>query len=735
MEVMNPPGQRRGSSATTIVLLFLALATAFLFDGSHGRSASEPAGSGPASVFHRELTRNHMTVAQNLSPEHGFLGFQRLTRNDDGDLAYGQAYNRFPVFGYALIRLATLPFPNDFYAREAAARTLMLMLFAAAAVLAHLALCRLTGSRWSALAATLLAFSSYYALYHRDMVATEGMVDLFGTMLVLHGIAVFATDGRFGQLLAKMCAALLLGWHVYALLLPFVLLGLAAALRGRDWKGFRRHLTLGAVALAFGALVLATNFAREHMALGGETTLMELPSVQSMLVRTGVAVRQAEEDSVWAARRTAPPEFVTAWPVLAAVQLKRIAWSMPYAVGHFVGVGRPMADRPAMRMVAVLGGIGLSALIVAAICVLLLSPAVRHRVPLAALALTGPCWAFAVSNQHYHTFEGLFDVGVPLAFFALALPSLERLLGGRVGFSVLAGVAAVPTFALSSFLMARATVADPEENSSKRAWAAEVDAIREQVEEGKTILVSRRLDGCSPGNAPRWKYYFAGYAMVTFSTRRFADFVVTGQRIEGARTLTPDNRFLFLYDRASHDAVLSRYERHAERAAPVLDSSDYDLHLVGALGRGARGGHPSQDGGGAQGGGNELLFFRDQCTNRPNDHPRLVQMGSGRLFVHVWPADANDLPAARRQFGFDAPVDFERDLLGWRKDNKCYAVCGLPDYRIARVRVGSVAEDGTSKGVIWEGGLSPVPTGGEANAGTQAPRALVEQSEEEARAL
>ena len=699
-------GRRSGSSATTLVLLFLALATAFLFDGSRGRPVYGT--PDPEEIpNHQHMTRINMLAALNMSPEHGFLGFRRLARTGDGDFAYAQPYNRFPVLGYALIKLATLPFPDDFHAREVAARTLMLVLFAAAAVLAHLALCRLTGSRWTALATTLLAFSSYWALHYRDMVATEGMIDLFGTMLVLHGMAVFAADGRFVQLLAKTCAALLLGWHVYALLLPFVLLGLVAAVRGRDWKGIRRHLTLGMVAFTFGALVLAANFAREYVALGDETTLAELPSVEAMLMRTGVGL-QAEEGSAWAARRAAPPEFVTAWPVVAALQLKRIAWSVPYAVGHFFDVGRPIADLAEMRMVAMLGVVVLSALVVAAICVLLLSPAVRHRVPLAALALTGPCWAFAMRNQAYYPFEGLYSIGVALVFFALALPRLDRLLGGRGGFSVLAGIAAAPTFALSSFLMARATAADPEEVQQQRAWAADVDAVREQVEKEKTLLVSRPIDGCSPTEGRQWKYYFTGYASVTYANRRLADFVVSEQRIvgvEGVRTLTPDNRFVFLYDRASHAAALSRYERHAKQAVPVLDAPDYDVYLV-------------EEAGGAGGaGGKELLYFRDQCPNHQvNDrlHAEHILMGGGPVFVHVWPADANDLPPARRPFGFDALIDLQRRLLGWRKDGKCYAVCGLPDYRIARVYAGSLADDRTSRSVAWEGGFSLDPAGGEA---------------------
>ena len=708
MEVMNPLRRRAAASATTLILLFLALATVFLFAGSRDQPAPGSAGQ------HQQLTRDHMIVALNMSSEHGFHGFHYLIRTGDGDLAYGRPYNRFPVLGHALIKLATLPFPDDISARLSAARTLMLVFFVAAAVLAHLALRRLTGSRWTALAATLLAFSSYYALFYRDMVATEGVVDLFGTMLVLHGIAVFATDDRFGQLLAKTCAALLLGWHVYALLLPFVLLGLAAALRGRDWKGIRRHLTLGTVALAFGALVLASNFAREYVALGGETPLKELPSVESMLMRTGIQA---------GASRAAPPEHVTAWPVLAARESKRIAWSMPYAVGHFVGVRGPNTGLGGYEVVV-------SGLVVVAICVLLLLPATRHRVPLAALALTGPCWAFAMPNQSFHPFEGMFGVGVPLVFFALALARLDR---GRVGFSVLAGVAAVPTFVLSCFLMARATAPPAEEVLRQQAWAADVDAIRKQMEEGKTILVTKRIDGCNADRRILWRYYFTDYVLVRFANKHLADFVVSRQRIEGVRTLTPDNRFMFLYDRASYDAALSRYERYTNQTAPVLDFSEYALYVV------------------ERHGGEEMLFVRHQCPSHQvvdSLHAQHILMGAG-VFVHVWPADANDLSVARRPFEFDALVDSQQSLPGWRKDGKCYAVCRLPDYGIARVRAGSVA-DWTSRGVAWEGGFSLEPAGGEASgsaaaadefrrlsspgtdAGTRAPRVQVE---EEVRAL
>ena len=707
MEVAEPDvlSQRRVPSAIPLVLLLLALATVFPFPKGH--------------LYHEQthdfISQNHMTVALNLSPAHGFLGFYHLTRDGDGSVAY-EPYNRFPLLGYALIKLATLPFDDDVSARLAAARTLMLAFFAAAAALAYLALCRLTGNRWAALAATLLAFSSYYALYYKDMIATEGVVDLFGLMLVLHGMAVFAVEGRFGQLLAKTCVALLLGWHVYALLLPFVLLGLAFALCHRDWQGVRRHLTLGAVALAFGATLLAVNFTQEYVALGGEVAPMQLPSVESMLHRTGIAERGADasegEDGVNHARVEH-----AAWLPVVARQFERIAWSVPYAVGYFVGNGTPNSGLaglgPHKGGAVVALGFGVAALIALATLVLLFSPATRPRLPLAALALCGPCWALAMPNQSAIPFEGMFYLGVPLVFFALALPRLDRLLGGRVGCALVAGVAAVPTFALSNFLMARATAPDPADVAYERALVADVDAIRKRLSpgpDGSTVLISEAMDACDKyrhhtrfgPRAVNWRYYLTGHIFVDYPNGRFADFVL-GERNGLARTLTPHNERAFLYDRASHDAALRRYERHAKEGVPTLVSPAYAIYIVGE----------------SEGSvGDELLFFRDRCS-RPdvNNRAQRVTIGGGsRVFVQVWPSDANDLRLARRQFGFRNLVNFEQHLPGWRQDGNCYAVCGLPDYGVAKIRAGLAASrpsgpaalsSPASYDITWEGSFAP----------------------------
>lgn len=144
-----------------------------------------------------------LALAENLSVERGLLRFHRLPVDEVS------VYNRFPVGGLALIRLAIAPF-EGLGAKVLAARVLMLTLFAAAALLAYLALRRIVGDPWIAAGATALACSSFYCVYYSDMISTEVAMDLFAVMLVWHGLALYVQDGRFRQLVVKICLALLI---------------------------------------------------------------------------------------------------------------------------------------------------------------------------------------------------------------------------------------------------------------------------------------------------------------------------------------------------------------------------------------------------------------------------------------------------------------------------------------------------------------------------------------------
>ena len=224
------PGWRKRApsrEALPLLLLLIALAAVFVFGNDRGHFYR--------SLHHNKISGQTLSLAANLSADHRFALYRSQWLTGDGEPAY-EYYNRFPIGPYVLVRLAILPFGDDFPRAIHAARLLMLAFFAAAAVLAYLALSRLLGDRRIALAAALLACSSYYLLYYSDMIATEASTNFFGVMLVFHGMAAFAQEGRRRQLLAKTAVALSLGWHAAGLIVAFVLLALGRALAARGQR-------------------------------------------------------------------------------------------------------------------------------------------------------------------------------------------------------------------------------------------------------------------------------------------------------------------------------------------------------------------------------------------------------------------------------------------------------------------------------------------------------------------
>ena len=572
-------------SLPPLILLLLALSTVFLFGGDRDRFYRPG--------HHDRLSSGHMVVAVNLSPEHNFLMFRRLA---GPDAVPSTLYNRFPVGGYALISLATLPFRDDPGAQLYAARMLMLAFFAAAAVAAYCAMSRLASSRWIALTTVLLSFSSYYCLYYNDMVSTEAAMDLFGVLLTFHGTVVFLQEGRFRQMLVKACAALLLGWHVLALILAFVVLGMAGEIvrmRSIFSKGRRdesndespvraavlprarvgRYLTFGVVPLLLAVSLLAFNFTNEYAALDGKVAWTSLPSFRTAIRRMGLDKRfsgRSASQSTWSPyleervgrgrpRGVSTPSQV-AWGPFLEEQLRRIVrLSVPFTLERLAR--RTNLTHTTIFIIG-LFIIGTAVLVVCSIC-LVFGPFGRLELPLAALVSSGFLWALPMRhNTAFHDHESLFYIGIPLVVFAAGAASLRRLSG-----RLLAGLsgAAVLIFVLSSAEMSQVGY-DDEAAGVRGALIADFEAIR-RLAEGKVVHVpTRAIDARVPfaGAVYALHYHLPG-SMIHFryderkrdspcrSQVHWPGFVLTTQRVEGATLLTPENRLAFLYDRADYD--------------------------------------------------------------------------------------------------------------------------------------------------------------------------------------
>ena len=666
-------------------LLLLALSSVFMFGGDQ-RGYFYRAGT------HDQLSSKNMAIAENLSTGHNFVMFTRQDLDADGELTF-RVYNRFPIGSYALIKLATLPVGDSPSAKIYAARTLMLLFFAAAALTAYLALCRITASRWIALAAALLAFSSAYCLYYGDVISSEAIIDIFGMLLVFHGMAVFEQEGRFRQLAVKTCAALFLGWHVYALLLPFIAFGLMRELAKTRLDGSSpsialpqlkhtafsllrsRYLALGVIALAFGISMLTLNFTSEYFALNRETPLTELPSLMSMLNRTGF-------DSDF----TEGGAHVLHWPVFLERQFHRVgAMLLPYAFSPpFVDHD----DRSAMLRLFVMLGIA------ASVASLIGSLFVRRYTMLwAALAISGFCWALPMRNNTaspFHHFEALFYIGVALTLFSMLSLWLHRLAGERLVAAL--SIAALLIFTFSALRMSQLNNSI-QTAEIQEAASADFEAIRNATD-GKTVLVNSMPESLHGNQVIN--YYLSGrpilygyetvlsvlygygtilYGYGTAPPEHSLDFIVTGARADGLASLTPQNQTVFLYE-------WNEYRKHITEAiekagAPQIRSDLFDVYLNGS----------------------SLIYAKDDCTwNDTNAF----------FFLAAFPVNENDLPAESRQRGFQN-IDFGFWQNGIQQSEKrCIVITPLPDYDIARISTGQYTRRADSETQhLWEGEIFP----------------------------
>lgn len=660
-----------------MLLLALALCSLFACRGETGAFYHVRSG-------HNWDSAKNLALAENLSLEHRLRLYLRLIPEPDGTVRY-RMYSRFPLGGTALIKLAMAPFGGDLAAKIYAARTLMLVFFCAAAVLAFDALRRILANGWAAAAATLLAFSSDHMLYYSDAVATEGSVDLFAVLLVFHGMVLHAQNGRFGQLLVKTCCALLLGWHVYALLLAFVGVGLAAQLAGTWLEGLQRPwlaragvvagafvrgrpLALSAVAVLFGSAVLGFNFANEYAAYKGEVAFAELPSVRSVLQRTG-------QD----AQFNAPRAEQLAWPSFLYWQLRAIGTAVtPYALAL-----------PRFR--ATLGALALVALLV-----WLLRTRLRPgaRALLGTLALCGFCWTLPMRhNAAFHVYEHLFYVGVPLALFALAFAQVGKLRRGR-GLAA-AGTALAAALFVCSAGLAKAAAVDADAVAIQERMLAEFDRMRDTTR-GKTVFVAydANLASAYPLDvSPAPVFYFLAGSALQYDGRsrresvagprrgpraaphrsahreRAYDFIVVPGDTAGRSKddadhslLTPDNHFALLYDGGSfasvNDFYLHWYRRQyaATAAGEPAARSVFNVYLYGL----------------------ELAYLKTPCS---------AEQADGAFFVHVFPLRPTSPPDSATAQQLDR-LDFHFADHGAVFDGKCMARIRLPDYAIAHIATG-----------------------------------------------
>ena len=624
-------------------------------------------------------TAKNLAIAQNLSFEHNLRLFTNLSFGADGEPIY-QSYSRFPIGGYALLKLVMLPFGDDMATKTFAARLLMLALFSAAALLAYHAVARIASNRWIAATAVLIAFSTYYVLVYANWVNTETMMGLFAVMLTFHGMTIFIQEGRFRQLAIKACIALLLDWHVYAFLAPFLVLGLGneiiAAVKAhresssqaedggsQTWARLAlsilarsRSIRLGVIALLFGIAMLSINLITEYSAANDERSLSDLPSVDSMLWHLGFLQETDHREE-------------RAWGEFLPRQFYRVAGSvLPFGLTNWPGVRAEAPPNSPPLPLSIFGALATAGVLIGLLF------ARHHRMLLATLALSGFCWSFPLRNNTAfwgHQFEAIYYIGVPLTLVALLMLAASR--SGWSRFFPVAALAALAVFALSSFTMFAKGPEEERVSARLEAVFSDLANIRKMAI-GKNILAAqseesgdalfgnhRALDLHLAGSRINYAWVGAGaYDLVLFPHHRG----------DGALSLTPENNFVFLYGRVEPSAIHRSWLDSARSSGEPVARSEYDLYLMDGA----------------------LIYVKEQCG------PADVEQ---KFFLHLFPERRDALPEWRRRYGYDN-LDFSFHLWGLTMDGVCIAQVPLPDYAIGSVRTGQFG----GRGRVWEAKFS-----------------------------
>ena len=620
---------------------------------------------GRFDTLHDLLDGQTLAVAANLSPEHRFLMFFRQYVNPDGELLY-LAYNRFPIGTYLLTKAVIAPFGDSPSAQIFAARLLSAALFSGAAALAYLGLRRITNQPWIALAATLLAFSSYHVFFYGDMISSE-MNGVFGMMLTFHGMTVFVQEGRFRQLLVKAFAAILIDWTVMALLLPFTAFGLAFAIsramnEGRSspfadkaraaFAAFvsSRYLWLGAAALLFCALVMGFNVANEYVALRGEVPALDLPSVQSMLARAAIG-------------EGLPRIPRPGWMPLIELQIERVGGaSLPYLVLPWLGHDGYGGGAGGVR------GFGLWVGVAASAAGLLSLAFTRHKLVMASLLLAGWIWAMAVrggSGEAAHEYEALYYIGVPLAVFTTVLTVMSR----RIKWNAIgaaAAVAALIVFGISLLQFARFA---HHEDPSVAAVNSDLSAIR-KITQGASVCVGPMSDSWGVFHA--WHFYLSGSVIngsvpCPIGAAAADQFIVAPVYAESGALRAPGNKMAFLYD--AQRLSESPYEtalRELSSREPIIEST-FSVYL-------------DED---------ALIYAKEPCSDLD---------ARGQFFLRARPVNNADLPPSASPGDFEEFSFRSRDR-GARFGDACLGRVILPGYPVERIRFGQVDDEGE----IWSG--------------------------------
>lgn len=462
---------------------------------------------------HGFLSSHGASLAKNLSPDSLFLMFSSKWTDDLKQTVSYQAYNRFPVSSFLILKLAISIFKDDLSMQVSICRQVMNLFFLGCLLFCFLSVFELSKNYLAALIVTFLCASSAYLNYYNDMIFND-IPTLFGFMLAGHGFILYELYGKKLQMFIKTIIGLSFGWQVYAIIIAFILFYISRTLiknRSLILTVKNNVILLGFVSLLFGVTLLSYNLAVESFVTG--KPISKLSTIRSAEDRLG----KSDEFNTRYAEHLA-------WDTFIKDQMHRIAgMTIPY----YFAKGKKLNVLGITILIFVIAGIFFS----------------KPKILLLMFIFSGFIWSFPMKSFAFsHDFQSIYYIGIPLSFYFILLRPIQNRLPGLL-----------PVISACSILLFIHTSITFNISKAKNSGSANqiINDFQNIIDITGTDNIYH-IDGDIHGIVEG--YHTAEFCLAGnfFTNNRNAEYIVSRNRHYNASLLTPANNHIFLFRGSPH---------------------------------------------------------------------------------------------------------------------------------------------------------------------------------------
>ncbi|MEK7327971.1 MAG: hypothetical protein AAB217_22220 [Chloroflexota bacterium] len=415
---------------------------------------------------HGFLSSHGMALAKSLFADGRLLMFIQRSVQEDGQIVV-EPYNRFPLFPFLITGSAIRMFEPNLALQVYVARQVMNLFLALSMVVCFRMISELTQNAFLGVAIALIVFSSSPILYYGDMIFNDTPA-LFGFLLALFLVARSQTSRPpAGLLVLFPVLSVWMGWQPYTVFATWFLVDTLSWLGTNKWSPGNYRSVLArpsvmalAVAVTAGVAIMALQLIYEWAVVGGP--LVEIPSIQSIIFRLGLAPTQSYEQY----------SDILDWGNFSRVQVRNaLAMAVPFAgVLPF-----DLACTPCLLTMTLVGGLLLAG------SVTRWKERIRSYTVLLVFTLSGVLWAVLMKDfVAFHNFQSIYYIGLSITLFTLLSSYLN---------SSAARIIAVVVCLL--FILNVRNINAIKQSAAQRAnpVTQEFQAIYDKLEEGSAVYV------------------------------------------------------------------------------------------------------------------------------------------------------------------------------------------------------------------------------------------------------